>query len=104
VRTKYAETKSITTNKQSREVTMARKLRYITPLLAAGAAAAAIAAAPIAAAADQQSCTVLGGSSYGIDTQCQSPGNVQIRNNPVPQFGGGFSTYGPFFNYDRGRR
>jgi hypothetical protein len=75
------------------------KLKLFTPLLAAGAAAAAIAAAPMAAAdptpaqptADasapaahgnpappQQSCTSLGGTQ----TQCQSPGNVQVNDAP----------------------
>jgi hypothetical protein len=51
------------------------KLKYITPLLAAGAAAVAIAAAPTAAAAaaNQQTCS---------GNICQSPGNVQIHNSP----------------------
>jgi hypothetical protein len=53
---------------------MGMKLKFITPLLAAGAAAVAIAAAPAAfAAADQQSCS---------GTVCQSPGNVQIKTPP----------------------
>ena len=43
---------------------MGMKLKYITPLLAAGAAAVAIAAAPAAFAANQQSCS---------GTVCQSP-------------------------------
>jgi hypothetical protein len=46
------------------------KLKFITPLLAAGAAAVAIAAAPTAFAANQQTCS---------GTVCQSPGNVQIK-------------------------
>ena len=49
---------------------MGMKLKYITPLLAAGAAAVAIGAAPTAFAANQQSCS---------GTVCQSPGNVQIN-------------------------
>ncbi|KAA0080455.1 hypothetical protein CIW52_22740 [Mycolicibacterium sp. P9-64] len=74
-------------------------LTFITPVLAAGAAAAAIAAAPMAVADPpaaqttavaaapaalgappqvQQSCTSLGGSQ----TQCQSPGNVQLNDSP----------------------
>jgi hypothetical protein len=56
---------------------MATILKYITPLLAAGAAAVAIAAAPTAFAADQQSC-----SGSGTGTVCQTPGNVQIKANP----------------------
>ena len=52
---------------------MGMKLKYITPLLAAGAAAVAIAAAPTAFATNQQSCS---------GTVCQSPGNVQIKTPP----------------------
>ena len=70
-----------------RDVTMLVKLSYLVPLLGAGAAAAAIVAAPIAAASphpaeSQASCTMVGGGSSGVDTRCESPGNVQIRNNP----------------------
>jgi hypothetical protein len=55
-------------------------LKYITPVLAAGAAAAAIAAAPTAAAdPSQQTCTSVSSSA----TQCQSPGNAQL-NASVP--------------------
>jgi hypothetical protein len=57
---------------------MSMKLKYITPLLAAGAAAVAIAAAPTAFAADQQSC-----NGSGSGTVCQSPGNVQIKTSPL---------------------
>jgi hypothetical protein len=61
---------------------MAIKMKYIGPLLAAGAAAATIAVAPAAFAADQQSCSA---SSSG--TVCQSPGNVQIKTiSPHVQF------------------
>jgi hypothetical protein len=82
------------------------KLNYMTPLLAAGAAAAAIVTAPAALAAPnvaayplqaQESCIDL-----GTDTQCQSPGNVQINDSP------GYSQYPypyyPFFggDFDRG--
>ena len=53
---------------------MGMKLKYITPLLAAGTAAVAIAAAPTAFAAHQQPpCS---------GTVCQSPGNVQIKTPP----------------------
>jgi hypothetical protein len=75
------------------------RLKFITPLLAAGVAVAAIAVAPTAAADPTpvqsppvaaapaanseparvaQSCTNLGGTQ----TQCQSPGNVQIYDAP----------------------
>ena len=89
---------------------MRRRLKAVTPLLAAGAAAAAIAAAPIAAAAPvppgpagggasttpsdgpstQQSCISLGGTQ----SACQSPGNAQIYDAPpqvdyFPYAGGG---------------
>ena len=57
-------------------------LHYITPLLVAGAAAAAIAAAPTAAAAATQSCSYVGGGF--TDSQCQTPGNVQINDSPPP--------------------
>jgi hypothetical protein len=74
-------------------------LNYIAPLLAAGAAAIAVAAAPIAAAAPtaqgdtsqtQQSCASLGGTQ----TECQTPGNVQVYDAPpqvdyFPYAGGG---------------
>ena len=68
---------------------MRTKLTLVAPLLAAGAAAIAIAAAPIAAADPgpvQQTCT-----QAGLDSECQSPGSVQINDSipadPVP-FGG----------------
>ena len=59
---------------------MRNKMRYVTPLLGAAAAAMAIGAAPIASATtsiipNQQSCT---------GAVCQSPGNVQINDNPPP--------------------
>jgi hypothetical protein len=62
---------------------MGMKLKYITPLLAAGAGAVAIAAAPTAIVANQQSCS---------GTVCQSPGNVQI-NTPAPHIQ--YHPYGP---------
>jgi hypothetical protein len=75
------------------------RFKFITPLLAAGVAVGAIAVAPMAAADPNpapppsvatapagrsesapvaQSCTNLGGTQ----TQCQSPGNVQIYDAP----------------------
>jgi hypothetical protein len=62
-------------------------LNYIAALLATGAAAVAIAAAPVAVAAPtaggdtsqaQQSCASLGGTQ----TECQTPGNVQVNDAP----------------------
>jgi hypothetical protein len=74
-------------------------LNYIAPFVAAGAAAAAIVAAPGTASA--QSCNYVGGGFQ--DSQCQSPGNVQINDSPPPiQASAG--SYGPFFSYDRGHR
>lgn len=67
-------------------------LKYITPVLAAGAAAIAIAGAPTAAAASQQSCVVLGTS-----TKCQKPGEVEINSSiPAPN-PGPWAVYGPFW-------
>jgi hypothetical protein len=53
-------------------------MKFIAPLMAAGAAAPAIAAAPAAFAADHQTC-----NASGSGTVCQSPGNVQF-NAPSP--------------------
>ena len=72
---------------------MQRGLNYIAPLLAAGAAAVAVAAAPTApgdTAQAQQSCANLGGTQ----TECQTPGNVQVNDAPpqvdyFPYAGGG---------------
>ena len=57
---------------------MAINMKFIAPLLAAGAAAAAIAAAPPAFAADHQTC-----NASGSGTACHSPGNVAL-NAPSP--------------------
>ena len=83
------------------------KLNYMTPLLAAGAAAAAIVTAPAALAAPtvaayplqvQESCIDL-----GTDTQCQSPGNVQINATPAyPQYPYLYPYYGGDFDFDHG--
>ena len=77
-RTRWPDQASHQTNHR-RSITVAIKLRYITPLLAA-AAAGAIATAPAGADPAQPVCTVLGGSS----TQCQTAGNVQINDSPPP--------------------
>ena len=65
---------------------MTIQMKFIAPLLAAGAAAAAIAAAPPAFAADHQTC-----NASGSGTGCQSPGNVEL-NAPSPH--GQFHPYG----------
>ena len=58
--------------------------RFLTPLATVVVTAAVIATAPAAAAdstpdsAPNQTCTSLGGTQ----TQCQSPGNVQINDAP----------------------
>jgi hypothetical protein len=56
---------------------MGMKLKYITPLLAAGAAAVAIAAAPTAFAIDQQFC-----NGSGSGTVFVPAGNVPIKTSP----------------------
>jgi hypothetical protein len=67
---------------------MALRFTYLASVLAVGAAAAAIGLAPIASAADttatapQSSCTDLSGT----ETECQSPGNVQINDSPPVEF------------------
>lgn len=80
------------------------RLKYLTPLLAAGAAAAAIAAAPVALAGPtgaanspqaQESCIDLNSGS-----QCQSPGNVQLNDSPagpVYPYYGDYPFYGGFY-------
>jgi hypothetical protein len=68
------------------------KIRYISPLLVA-AAAAAIAVAPVAVAAPtpiHPTCTYLGDSN----TQCQTPGNVQINDSPQVQYVPQYPFYG----------
>ena len=69
--------------------------RFIVPLFAAGAAAVSIAVAPAALAESsttQQACTFTTQS----DTECQSPGNVQLNDSP------GFIQYGPQYPYWEG--
>jgi hypothetical protein len=63
----------------TKEITVGLKLKYVTPLLAAGAAAVVIAAAPTAFAADQQVC-----NGTGSGTVCLSPGNVSINASNHP--------------------
>jgi hypothetical protein len=62
------------------------RIKYITPIMAAGAAAVAIVAAPIAAAAPtspadpgsvQASC-----GAVGPDSSCVTPGNAEINDSP----------------------
>jgi hypothetical protein len=95
---------SVRTRTHRESERMQIRLKYLTPLLAAGAAAAAIAAAPAALAAPtgaanppqaQESCIDLNSGS-----QCQSPGNVQINDSPVgpiyPCYGD-YPFYGGFY-------
>jgi len=56
------------------------KKRYLTPLLCAAAAAMAIGAAPIASA----STSIIPSQESCAGAVCQSPGNVQINDNPPP--------------------
>jgi hypothetical protein len=74
---------------------MAMTRRFIAPLFAAGAAAISIAVAPVAladSATTQQVCTYTSQS----DTECQSPGNVQLNDSP------GYIQYGPQYPYWEG--
>jgi hypothetical protein len=69
---------------------MSIRLKFLTPMVAALAAATAISAAPMASAdstpaqpgsgatAPQETCTSLGGGQ----TQCQSPGDVEVNDAP----------------------
>lgn len=59
---------------------MTLKIRFVTPLLIAGAASAAIAAAPLASAADDTHLSC----SYQApgNSQCETPGNAQLTATP----------------------
>ena len=56
---------------------MRKTIRFIAPLVAAGAAAA-IVAAPIASAETHLECSNPSANS----TQCETPGNVQLNSSP----------------------
>jgi hypothetical protein len=74
---------------------MAMTRRFIAPLIAAAAAAISIAVAPMALAdspTTQQACTYTSQS----DTECQSPGNVQLNDSP------GYIQYGPQYPWWEG--
>src|SRR4051794_6546160 len=85
------------------------RLTYITPLLAAGAPAPSIATAPAALAAPaavanpaqaQENCI-----DWGTDSQCQSPGNVQLNDSPpYPEYPyyGDYPYYGYYGGYHGG--
>ena len=75
---------------------MHTKLIVTTPLAIAGTVAA-ILTAPVASAVDMQSCV-----AQISATLCQSPGNAQFQSAPGAAPSGDFSSYGPFFSYDRG--
>ncbi len=57
-------------------------MRYVTPVLLAGAAATAILMAPAASAEPCQVTGQGGGYEGGSTTVCSSPGNVQIDSRP----------------------
>jgi len=74
-------------------------LKFITPLLAAGAAAVAIAAAAPAVAdtqqqgpADQRSCV-----ASATSTVCQKPGDAEINSSIPAPYPGVYGIYGPFW-------
>jgi hypothetical protein len=73
-------------------------LKYLTPVLAAGAATMAIAGAATAAAdqqqgpADQQYCT-----SSAASTKCVKRGDAEINSSIPAPYPGVFSVYGPFW-------
>jgi hypothetical protein len=67
---------------------MRTKVSAITLLLAAGAGAVAISAAPIAAA------STTGCSTIGLDTECQTPGNVQINDSAPIQYAPEYPEFG----------
>jgi hypothetical protein len=74
---------------------MAMARRFTASLIGAGAAAISIAVAPVALAdstTTQQACTFTTQS----DTECQSPGNVQLNDSP------GFIQYGPQYPFWEG--
>jgi hypothetical protein len=73
---------------------MPTTLRYFTPLFVAAGTAAAILAAPTAAAEPAPGlpqCVNTGGAEAigGSNTECSTPGNVQIDSTPAePEFVG----------------
>jgi hypothetical protein len=73
---------------QKRSAAMSIRLSYLTPFLAAAGAAAAAVAIVVAPAASADPATDPGPAqscaSLGTDTQCESPGNVQINDSPGP--------------------
>jgi hypothetical protein len=85
-------------------------LKYITPVLAAGAVAVEvaveIAAAPTAAAASTGASTGGGADqpstqqycvSSATSTKCQSPGDAEINSSIPAPYGGPWAIYGPFW-------
>jgi len=77
------------------------KIRFIPPLVIAAAAAGSIITAPTAAAAPmpmQLTCTYLGDSN----TQCQTPGNVQINDSPPVQFAPQYPFFGNVLIFHHG--
>ena len=81
-----------------------RMTSYIPMVLATAATGASIAVATAATASDQ-TCASVGLS----ETECQTPGNVQINDSPpvqyLPQtpYLGGYGYFGGFGRYHHGR-
>jgi hypothetical protein len=66
----------------TKEIGIIRIHSYIPKVLAAAATGASIAFAPAATASDQ-TCAIVGLS----ETECQTPGNVEINDTPPVQYG-----------------
>jgi len=92
--------KNTRTNRTSnrRGATTRIGLKYIAPVLAAGAVVAGVASAPLAAA-DSEQCTNLNTGS----TKCEKPGDVEVNdslshaNVNVPWSAIGGYTGGPYY-------
>jgi hypothetical protein len=67
---------------------MRTKVKAITLLVATGVGALAISVAPIAAASST------GCSTMGADTECQTPGNVQINDSAPIQYAPEYPEFG----------
>lgn len=76
---------------------MRTKTNALTLLMAAGVGAVAISLAPIAAA-ETSAC-----GSVGPDTECQTPGNVQINDSAPVQYAPQYPEFSLFgFGVNRG--
>jgi hypothetical protein len=74
-------------------------LKFITPVLAAGAAAVALAAAPTAGAEPQQQGPRRSAELrlVGSATICQKPGDAEINSSIPAPYPGVYGIYGPFW-------